>query len=139
MANVIGAAADAGTSTHARWVRISHWIVAGSFITLAVPGYVILMAHPVVQLRGACSIFESKRATRGRSYLNPPGDDRVCTSAPATPLGAFQPASPLRSLPAPCLTGCVTLTADWPARPGITRRRLQPSARAREARGRRSC
>lgn len=31
---------------HARWVRISHWILAASVLTLAVSGCVILMAHP---------------------------------------------------------------------------------------------
>jgi len=31
---------------HARWVRISHWIIAASVLTLAVTGFVILMAHP---------------------------------------------------------------------------------------------
>lgn len=31
---------------HARWVRISHWILATSVLTLAVSGFVILMAHP---------------------------------------------------------------------------------------------
>jgi thiosulfate reductase cytochrome b subunit len=31
---------------HARWVRLSHWIVAMSVLTLAVTGFVILMAHP---------------------------------------------------------------------------------------------
>ena len=31
---------------HARWVRISHWILAASVLTLAVSGFVILMAHP---------------------------------------------------------------------------------------------
>jgi thiosulfate reductase cytochrome b subunit len=31
---------------HARWVRFSHWIVAMSVLTLAVSGFVILMAHP---------------------------------------------------------------------------------------------
>jgi thiosulfate reductase cytochrome b subunit len=31
---------------HARWVRISHWIVAASLLTLAYSGFVILMAHP---------------------------------------------------------------------------------------------
>lgn len=31
---------------HTRWVRISHWIVSGSFLALAVSGFVILMAHP---------------------------------------------------------------------------------------------
>lgn len=31
---------------HARWVRISHWILAASALTLAVSGFVILMAHP---------------------------------------------------------------------------------------------
>jgi thiosulfate reductase cytochrome b subunit len=33
-------------SGHTRWVRISHWIVAMSVLTLAVTGFVILMAHP---------------------------------------------------------------------------------------------
>jgi thiosulfate reductase cytochrome b subunit len=32
--------------THARWVRVSHWIVAASLLTLATTGVVILMAHP---------------------------------------------------------------------------------------------
>jgi thiosulfate reductase cytochrome b subunit len=31
---------------HRRWVRISHWIVAVSVLTLAFTGVVILMAHP---------------------------------------------------------------------------------------------
>src|SRR6266705_3718179 len=37
--------AEAG-SGHTRWVRISHWIVATSVLTLALTGFVILMAHP---------------------------------------------------------------------------------------------
>lgn len=32
--------------SHARWVRISHWILTASVLTLAVSGVVILMAHP---------------------------------------------------------------------------------------------
>jgi thiosulfate reductase cytochrome b subunit len=32
--------------SHARWVRISHAIVTASVLTLAVTGFVILMAHP---------------------------------------------------------------------------------------------
>lgn len=32
--------------THARWVRVSHWIITASFLTLAFTGFVILMAHP---------------------------------------------------------------------------------------------
>ncbi len=32
--------------THARWVRISHWIATASLLTLAFSGFVILMAHP---------------------------------------------------------------------------------------------
>jgi thiosulfate reductase cytochrome b subunit len=35
-----------GVPPHARWVRISHWIVTLSVLTLAFTGYVILMAHP---------------------------------------------------------------------------------------------
>lgn len=31
---------------HARWVRISHWILTASVLTLAFTGFVILMAHP---------------------------------------------------------------------------------------------
>ena len=31
---------------HTRWVRICHWIVTVSFLTLAFTGFVILMAHP---------------------------------------------------------------------------------------------
>lgn len=37
---------EAGRITHARWVRISHWIVTVSLLTLASTGVVILMAHP---------------------------------------------------------------------------------------------
>jgi thiosulfate reductase cytochrome b subunit len=36
----------AGPVAHARWVRISHWILAASLLTLAATGGVILMAHP---------------------------------------------------------------------------------------------
>ena len=35
-----------GVHRHARWVRISHWIVTVSLLTLAFSGVVILMAHP---------------------------------------------------------------------------------------------
>ncbi len=31
---------------HARWVRISHWLLAASVLMLAFSGFVILMAHP---------------------------------------------------------------------------------------------
>ncbi|CAN5864272.1 cytochrome b/b6 domain-containing protein [soil metagenome] len=31
---------------HACWVRLSHWIVTASFLTLAVTGFMILMVHP---------------------------------------------------------------------------------------------
>jgi thiosulfate reductase cytochrome b subunit len=37
---------NTGDARHTRWVKISHWIVAASFLTLAVSGFVILMAHP---------------------------------------------------------------------------------------------
>jgi thiosulfate reductase cytochrome b subunit len=37
---------EAGPAAHARWVRISHWIVAASLVTLAVTGVLILMVHP---------------------------------------------------------------------------------------------
>jgi hypothetical protein len=35
-----------GKAGHTRWVRVSHWIVTVSFLTLAFTGVVILMAHP---------------------------------------------------------------------------------------------
>lgn len=31
---------------HRRWVRVSHWTIAASFLTLAVTGILILMVHP---------------------------------------------------------------------------------------------
>jgi thiosulfate reductase cytochrome b subunit len=31
---------------HTRWIRISHWILAASVLTLAFSGFVILVAHP---------------------------------------------------------------------------------------------
>ena len=37
---------EPGPTTHARWVRVSHWILALSLLTLAVSGYFILMVHP---------------------------------------------------------------------------------------------
>jgi thiosulfate reductase cytochrome b subunit len=37
---------DGAGSGHRRWVRISHWVVATSVLTLAFTGFVILMAHP---------------------------------------------------------------------------------------------
>ncbi|MEM1249823.1 MAG: cytochrome b/b6 domain-containing protein [Acidobacteriota bacterium] len=38
-------ATDKGTG-HAGWVRLSHWVLAASTVTLAVSGYFILMVHP---------------------------------------------------------------------------------------------
>jgi thiosulfate reductase cytochrome b subunit len=37
---------DIPSATHARWVRVSHWIATASIFTLAFTGFVILMAHP---------------------------------------------------------------------------------------------
>jgi thiosulfate reductase cytochrome b subunit len=31
---------------HAAWVRVCHWLIAAGVVTLAVSGFVILMAHP---------------------------------------------------------------------------------------------
>ena len=31
---------------HARWVRVCHWLLAASVLTLAFSGFVVLMAHP---------------------------------------------------------------------------------------------
>jgi Ni,Fe-hydrogenase I cytochrome b subunit len=41
-----GRPAASGERGHARWIRLSHWIAAGSLFTLAFTGVVILMAHP---------------------------------------------------------------------------------------------
>jgi len=35
---------------HASWVRICHWLVVASFLTLAVTGFLILMVHPRLYL-----------------------------------------------------------------------------------------
>src|SRR5690242_16446927 len=31
---------------HKRWVKLSHWVITVSFLTLAFTGFVILMCHP---------------------------------------------------------------------------------------------
>jgi len=46
MSDAVSVLESPGTRAHPRWVRISHWILAASFLTLAVSGFVILMAHP---------------------------------------------------------------------------------------------
>jgi thiosulfate reductase cytochrome b subunit len=35
---------------HSRWVRICHWLAVGSFMTLALSGFFILMVHPRLYL-----------------------------------------------------------------------------------------
>jgi thiosulfate reductase cytochrome b subunit len=32
--------------SHTRWVRLSHWALAASVLTLAISGFIILMSHP---------------------------------------------------------------------------------------------
>ena len=44
--SVAAAALRTQSSAHARWVRVSHWILAAAIFTLAFTGFVILMAHP---------------------------------------------------------------------------------------------
>ncbi len=46
MAELSPPSESAETTGHPRWVRISHWLVALSFLALAFTGYVILMCHP---------------------------------------------------------------------------------------------
>ncbi len=46
MSQQISNASASETRGHSRWVRISHWLGAASVLTLAVTGFVILMAHP---------------------------------------------------------------------------------------------
>jgi thiosulfate reductase cytochrome b subunit len=47
MAAVIsGIEAERAVAGHAAWLRVSHWILAASVLTLAFTGVIILMAHP---------------------------------------------------------------------------------------------
>src|ERR1700731_1238623 len=47
MAAVIsGHTSVSSVAGHARWVRVSHWILAASVLTLAFSGFEILMSHP---------------------------------------------------------------------------------------------
>ena len=46
MAELVQPPLQMGTTGHTRWVRISHWIVTVSFLTLVFSGFVILMCHP---------------------------------------------------------------------------------------------
>ena len=45
-AAMLGEVQQRSVAGHARWVRLSHWILAVSVLTLAVSGFIILMAHP---------------------------------------------------------------------------------------------
>lgn len=40
-----------GVEGHARWVRISHWIVTVSVLVRAFTGFEILMVHPRLTVR----------------------------------------------------------------------------------------
>ena len=40
------AALISGHGSHTRWVRVSHWVLAASVITLGFSGVIIFMAHP---------------------------------------------------------------------------------------------
>ena len=47
MSNVVAAPPlPRAATSHARWVKVSHWILAASIFVLAFSGFVILMAHP---------------------------------------------------------------------------------------------
>jgi thiosulfate reductase cytochrome b subunit len=46
VAVISGYEAKQPVAGHARWLRVSHWILAASVLTLALSGFVILMAHP---------------------------------------------------------------------------------------------
>ena len=45
-----GASSALQAPAHRRWVRVSHWLAAASFLTLAVSGFLILMVHPRLYL-----------------------------------------------------------------------------------------
>jgi thiosulfate reductase cytochrome b subunit len=38
--------AESHRAGHARWVRVCHWLLAASVLTLAFTGFVVLMSHP---------------------------------------------------------------------------------------------
>jgi thiosulfate reductase cytochrome b subunit len=46
MAVTIMDEAQRPAGSHTRWVRLSHWVLAASVLTLAVSGFIILMSHP---------------------------------------------------------------------------------------------
>lgn len=46
VAVISGIESDRAVAGHARWLRVSHWVLAASVLTLAFSGFVILMAHP---------------------------------------------------------------------------------------------
>jgi thiosulfate reductase cytochrome b subunit len=47
MAAALGEAVQTSAAArHTRWVRVCHWIIAASVLTLAFTGYTILMVHP---------------------------------------------------------------------------------------------
>lgn len=46
MTKVLERVPSTGVERHARWVRVSHWVLTVSLLTLAFTGFVILMAHP---------------------------------------------------------------------------------------------
>jgi thiosulfate reductase cytochrome b subunit len=46
MAAISGRELKVSAAAHRGWIRISHWILAASVLTLAFSGFVILMAHP---------------------------------------------------------------------------------------------
>jgi thiosulfate reductase cytochrome b subunit len=43
---LVGTGTEANAARHAGWVRLSHWIVTASVLTLAFTGVMILMVHP---------------------------------------------------------------------------------------------
>ena len=46
VAVISGIESERPVAGHARWLRVSHWVLAASVLTLAFSGFVILMAHP---------------------------------------------------------------------------------------------
>jgi len=46
MSEPVKTSEQTGRAGHSRWVRLSHWIVTFSFLTLAFTGVMILMVHP---------------------------------------------------------------------------------------------
>lgn len=83
--------ADVQAGGHRRWVRICHWLVVASFMTLAVSGFFILMVHPRLYLGHAGNDLTPALLTLPISNNYRPDELQghvVFTEIPGTPVSA---------------------------------------------------